>query len=162
MAQFRMGRLDHAHLTVPDREAAVAWYGEHLGFEPVESLDLWRRVGGPIQISADGGHTMLAVFGRAPQVGQDAPPADIAFSVDADAFVTFAHSLPSELRTPDGELLQPGDVVDFDLCFAYDFADPWGNLLELNCYDHDGIRTRLIEPDGITPQRRWPEGYTGD
>jgi catechol 2,3-dioxygenase-like lactoylglutathione lyase family enzyme len=157
MAGFRVG-LDHVHLTVPDRPAAVEWYRRHLGFEPVEALDLWRRVGGPIQISADGGQTTLALFEPAPEERWDHPTADLAFSVDADAFTAFARSLPGELQAPTGEPLQPNDVVDFDLCFAYDFVDPWGNRLELNCFDHAAVRAALVDTDGITPDRKWPEG----
>ena len=61
---FRMGRLDHVHIRVPDRAEAARWYAEHLGFEPVKAFDFWATgfEGGPLQISADGGRTMLALF----------------------------------------------------------------------------------------------------
>ena len=52
----------------------------------------------------------------------------------------------------------PDDVIDFDLCWAYDFADPWGNRYELNCYDYDRIKTDLIEPDGIIRSATGPAG----
>ena len=60
--RFRTGRLDHVHIRVPDRAQAARWYAEHLGFEPVEAYDFWATgfEGGPLQISADGGSTMLA------------------------------------------------------------------------------------------------------
>src|SRR3546814_12774090 len=63
-ARFRMGSLDHVHIRVPDRSEAAAWYSEHLGFEPVEDFDFWASGidGGPLQISADGGRTTLALF----------------------------------------------------------------------------------------------------
>lgn len=48
--------------------------------------------------------------------------------------------------------------VDFDLCWAYDLADPSGNQYELNCYDHDRIPTELIEADRVEPVRYWPRG----
>jgi catechol 2,3-dioxygenase-like lactoylglutathione lyase family enzyme len=53
---FRMGRLDHVHIRVPDRAEAARWYSEHLGFEPVGAFDFWAKgfEGGPLQISADG------------------------------------------------------------------------------------------------------------
>jgi catechol 2,3-dioxygenase-like lactoylglutathione lyase family enzyme len=59
-----MGRLDHVHIRVPDRLEAAVWYRDHLGFEPVDRFDFWASVveGGPLQISADGGGTMLALF----------------------------------------------------------------------------------------------------
>jgi catechol 2,3-dioxygenase-like lactoylglutathione lyase family enzyme len=157
-ARFRMGRLDHVHIRVPDRAAALAWYGEHLGFEAVEEFDFWATGvdGGPVQISADGGRTTLALFEAGdghPLVVQET---GVAFSVDADAFVLFARSLPGEFRSVGGDRLVPDDVVDFDLCWAYDFVDPWGNRFELNCYEYERIRDELVEADGLTPVRYWP------
>ena len=155
---FRMGRLDHVHIRVPDRAEAAAWYGEHLGFEPVEAFDFWATgfEGGPLQISADGGETMLALFEAGeghPMVAQET---GVAFSVDADVFILFARSLPGEIRSPLGRPLVAGDVIDFDLCWAFDLADPWGNQYELNCYDYERIRVELVEPDAIDPVRYWP------
>ena len=137
-----MGNLDHVHIRVPDREVAAAWYAEHLGFEPVPEYDFWATgvPGGPLQISADGGRTMLALF----EAGHG------------------HRSLPGEINTPHGRALAPDDVIDFDLCWAFELADPWGNRYELNCYDYDRIRIELIEVDAITPARYWPrELYDG-
>jgi hypothetical protein len=52
-SRFRMGRLDHLHIRVPDRAEAARWYAEHLGFEPVDAYDFWATgfEGGPLQIS---------------------------------------------------------------------------------------------------------------
>jgi hypothetical protein len=47
-------------------------------------------------------------------------------------------------------------MVDFDMCWAFDLADPWGNRYELNCYDYQRIKTELIEADGVEPTRYWP------
>ncbi len=70
--------------------------------------------------------------------------------------MSFTRSLPGELHSPVGRPLVPNDVIDFDLCWAFDFADPWANQYELNCYDYDRIKTDLIEPDGIAAVRYWP------
>lgn len=157
-ARFRMGRLDHVHIRVPDRAEAAEWYADHLGFEPVEELDFWASgvEGGPLQISADGGRTMLALFEaneRSPMVPQQT---GVAFSVDADTFVAFARSLPNGIGSPLGRPLEAADVVDFDLCFAFDLVDPWGNLYELNCFDHERVRAELVEADGVEVDRKWP------
>jgi len=155
---FRIGRLDHVHIRVPDRAEAAAWYAEHLGFEAVGRFDFWATGfdGGPLQISADGGATMLALFEAGdghPMVAQET---GVAFSVDAETFGAFARSLPGAIHGPDGRPLVPDDVVDFDLCWAFNFADPWGNQYELNCYEYDRVRAEVIEADGITPSRYWP------
>lgn len=161
--KFRMGRLDHVHIRVPNRAEAAEWYAEHLGFEPVEQYDFWATgfEGGPLQISADGGATMLALFeagGGHPMVRQET---GVAFSVDFDSFVEFTRSLPGEIKNSRGELLVADHVFDLDMVWAFDVADPWGNVYELNCYDYDRIQTELIDADGITPARHWPkELYT--
>lgn len=162
-----MGRLDHVHIRVPDRAAAARWYAEHLGFEPVADYDFWASGfdGGPLQISADGGETTLALFetsGAHPMVPQ---VNGVAFSVDADTFVEFARSLPCGIDNPLGEPLARTDLIDFDLCWAFDFVDPWGNRYELNCYEYDRVRAELVEPDAIEVVRYWPvevyEAYRG-
>ena len=156
--KFRMGRLDHVHVRVPNRAEAARWYAEHLGFEPVERFDFWASgfEGGPLQISADGGRTMLALFETSeghPMVPQTL---GVAFSSDADGFIAFARSLPCGIASPSGQPLDVDDIVDFDLCWAFNFVDPWGNQYELNCYEYDRIKTELIEADGIEPERYWP------
>jgi catechol 2,3-dioxygenase-like lactoylglutathione lyase family enzyme len=155
---FRMGRLDHVHIRVPDRAEAARWYAEHLGFEPVDAYDFWATgfEGGPLQISADGGKTTLALFEASeghPMVPQ---LTGVAFSVDAETFMTFARSLPNGIDNPLGEQLVPADLVDFDMCWAFNLADPWKNQYELNCYDYDRIRVELVEADAMEVVRYWP------
>ena len=155
---FKMGRLDHVHIRVPDRAEAARWYAEHLGFEPVDTYDFWASGvdGGPLQISADGGQTTLALFETSaahPMVRQQT---GVAFSVDAATFIAFARSLPGEIDRPGGGRLELGDLVDFDLCWAFDLVDPWGNQYELNCYEYERIRTDLVDADAMEPVRYWP------
>ena len=162
-SRFRMGRLDHVHIRVPDRAEAARWYAEHLGFEPVGAYDFWATgfEGGPLQISADGGNTMLALFEASeghPLVPQQT---GVAFNVDADTFIWFARSLPSGIDNPLGEPLTLADLIDFDLCWAFDLVDPWRNQYELNCYDYDRIRNELVRADAVEAVRYWPrELYT--
>ncbi|MFZ4516821.1 MAG: VOC family protein [Microthrixaceae bacterium] len=156
--RFRVGRLDHVHIRVPDRAAAAAWYAEHLGLEPVERFAFWAEgfEGGPLQVSADGGATTLALFEVSdghPMVPQ---VTGVAFSVDAETFVAFARSLPGAVPGRDGQPLTRDQLIDFDLCWAFDLADPWGNQYELNCYDHEAVRAELVVRDGVEPVRYWP------
>jgi catechol 2,3-dioxygenase-like lactoylglutathione lyase family enzyme len=158
-----MGRLDHVHIRVPDRAEAARWYSEHLGFEPVGEYDFWAEGfdGGPLQISADGGATTLALFEVSDGHPMVAQVNGVAFNVDADTFVAFARSLPCGISNPAGQALTIADLVDFDLCWVFDLADPWGNVFELNCYDYDRVKADLVEADGIEPVRYWPrELYT--
>lgn len=156
--RFRMGRLDHVHIRVPDRAAAAAWYATHLGFEPVDDFDFWATgvEGGPLQISADGGETMLALFQTSDGHPMIAQQTGVAFSVDVATFTSFTRSLPGEINSPLGLPLVANDMIDFDMCWAFDLADPWGNQYELNCYDYERIRAELVDADGISPVRYWP------
>jgi catechol 2,3-dioxygenase-like lactoylglutathione lyase family enzyme len=144
------------HLVVPDRAAAARWYERVLGFEPVAAFQQWADVeGGPLHLSADGGHSGVALFEAGPHPAGSIGMG-VAFRVDADAFLTFARALPSDdICSPDGGRLEPASVVDFDLCFSFTFADPWEHALELNCYDTDRVRREWIEIDGIRPVRYW-------
>ena len=153
-----MGRLDHVHVRVPNRAEAARWYAEYLGFEPVAELDFWANgfEGGPLQISADGGHTTIALFEATESSPMVRHPMGFAFSVDADAFIAFARSLPCGIDNTQGQPLVAGDLIDFDLCWAFEFVDPWGNQFELNCYDHDQVRVELVESGGLDVQRKWP------
>lgn len=161
---FRMGSLDHVHIRVPDRAAAAEWYSKHLGFEPVAQYEFWATgfEGGPLQISADGGRTMLALFETSDEHPMVAQTTGVAFTVEPDVFISFVHSLPGEICGPSGRPLVPADVVDFDLCWAFDFADPWGNRYELNCYAYERIRSDLIERDAIPAVRYWPRALYED
>lgn len=156
--KFKMGRLDHVHIRVPDRTLAAQWYADNLGFEAVDKYAFWATEvdGGPLQISADGGRTMLALFEASPDHPMIPQTMGIAFSVDAETFVNFARSLPNGINGPGGQPLRLNDIVDFDLCWAYNFTDPWGNHFELNCYDYERIEESLIKEEDINPVRYWP------
>ncbi len=153
-----MGRLDHVHIRVPDRAAAAEWYAEHLGFEPVDAFSFWAEgiEGGPLQISADGGESMLALFETSDGHPMIAQQTGVAFSVDAEAFLAFARSLPGAIDGPGGKPLVVDDLIDFDMCWAFDLVDPWGNQYELNCYDYDQIARDLVGLSDFTPVRYWP------
>jgi hypothetical protein len=153
-----MGRLDHVHIRVPNRAEAAKWYAEHLGFEPVEAYEFWATgfEGGPLQISADGGQTTLALFEASEGHPMVAQKTGVAFSVDAEIFMSFARSLPCGINNASGESLEISDLVDFDMCWAFDLVDPWGNMYELNCYDYDAVRSQLVEVNQVEAIRYWP------
>ena len=161
--RFRMGRLDHVHIRVPDRAEAADWYARILGFEPVDAYEFWATGidGGPLQISADGGHTMLALFETSESHPMIAQQTGVAFSIDAETFTSFTRSLPGEINSPSGRPLDANDMVDLDMCWAFNFIDPWRNQYELNCYDYDRVQAELVQPDAITPVRYWPSEQFG-
>jgi len=46
-----------------------------------------------------------------------------------------------------------GRIVDLDMCWAFNLADPWGNPYELGCYPYEHIKAELIEAHGVEPTR---------
>jgi len=77
----------------------------------------------PSRSRADGGATMLALF----ETGEGHPMAPqqtgVAFSVDANAFISFARALPSGIDNPGGDRLMVADLLEFDMCWAFDLVD---------------------------------------
>ena len=67
----------------------------------------------------------------------------------------FRMGTPMDIRDEKGKPLGRGSVVDHDLCFAYYFHDPYGNGLELDCYDYEQVKRELIQKHDITPVRFW-------
>ncbi|MEM1230556.1 MAG: VOC family protein [Pseudomonadota bacterium] len=154
----KLGRLDHMHLVVPDRDRAAQWYAETLGFERVEAYRHWWDLPGcPVHISADGGHTSLALF----QEGEGHTATNgigmgVAFVLPAEEFIAFSRALGDSIRVDgkDGKPLTAGAIVDLDLCYSYGFLDPWGHELELSTYDHEQV-TQHLAAAGIKPVRYW-------
>ena len=157
MAKFRMGSLNHIHIVVPDPAAAARWYEEQLGFEPVAEYALWAKVeGGPLHMSADDGRSGIALFGPGGGHERTTLEKGAAFNVDAKQFLEFARRLDEgSLQDQSGGVLKKDAIVDFDLCYAYNFQDPWGNRFELNCFDTKAVKRELIDREGITPVRYW-------
>ncbi|MEM7362812.1 MAG: VOC family protein [Pseudomonadota bacterium] len=155
---FRLGRLDHMHLVVPDREAAATWYEQTLGFERVEAYKHWWGIPGcPIHISADGGASSLALF----QEGEGHQATNgigmgVGFVVPGSEFKSFAGALGHSVQVTgkSGQLLTVADVVDLDLCFSYGFMDPYGHELELSTYDHDEVK-QYLQGEGVEAIRYW-------
>ena len=142
-----------------DRAEAARWYAEHLGFEPVDAYDFWATgfAGGPLQISADGGRTTLALF-EATESHPMASPTDrrcVQLSTRTVSCRSPAHC-PAGSTIRGGEPLVLTELVDFDLCWAFNFIDPWRNQYELNCYDYDRVRAELVEADVVKVDRYWP------
>jgi catechol 2,3-dioxygenase-like lactoylglutathione lyase family enzyme len=156
MTSIRLGTLDHFHIVVPDREAAANWYERTLGFQRIGAYAAWADIeGGPLHISADGGRSGIALFqawnpSEVPSIGMGA-----GFRVDASAFIDFAESLGSlGLAGVSGRELRAEDVVDFDLCFSFSFLDPYGNQLEVNCFERHEVQ-EYLRGRGIDPVRHW-------
>ena len=119
-------RLDHVHIRVPDRAEAARWYAEHLGFEPVDAYDFWATgfEARPLRSRPMAGGRRWRCSRPRESHRMVRRQIDVASSAsDADSFISFARSLPSGIDNPRGEPLVLADLVDFDLCWAFDLVD---------------------------------------
>lgn len=140
---MRAARLDHVHLYVADRARSAAWYRR--------VLDL--RVLGPEPEDLAPGHPMFLAPAATPThhclslfTGEGASQAhrNVAFAVDAAAFLGFAARLPdAEVTSQRGGPLVPSYVNDYGAALTFDFVDPDGNALELVTYELQVARTGL-------------------
>ena len=120
---------DHIELLVPDRDAAVAWYREWLGFEPMPEHADWAK-SGPIMLTCAHGQTLLALF-RGDSLAAASPKGwrRLALRANAREFAAFGQRFRQS-----GQVLE--GPVDHDKAWSFYFKDPWGNLLEVTTYDY--------------------------
>jgi hypothetical protein len=53
-----------------------------------------------------------------------------------------------QLRDHRGRVVTMDSVVDHDKAYSVYFSDPYGHRLEVTTYDHDGLRTALMQLRG--------------
>ena len=125
--------VDHVHVHVRDRAAAVDWYRDVLGLAPVPELRVWQTGGGPLTLSDAGGRVHVALFEGAPKPDNSSV---VALGVDAAGFVQWREHLTRMLgRAPVFE--------DHDLSLSLYFRDPDGNPYEITTYEHARTRDAL-------------------
>jgi catechol 2,3-dioxygenase-like lactoylglutathione lyase family enzyme len=130
---------DHIELFVPDREAAVAWYAEWLGFERMPGHAAW-AASGPIMLTNDRGQTMLALFRGEPLSGsQPKGWRRVAWRANAAEFAAFLRRFRVSGQKIEGPM-------DHQKAWSVYFSDPWGNLLEVTTYDYADVHSALAGP----------------
>jgi len=136
-------RLDHVHLYVTDRPAAVAWYARVLGLKPYGPWDdADPAPDHPVFLApAIGGAHVVSLFTGAHPEGGDRT---VAFHANARAFLGFAAALPhQDVAALDGSPLTAKGHHDYGMAITFNFLDPAGNHLELVTYDHAAVRADL-------------------
>lgn len=124
--------IDHIHVVVADREAALDWYARVLGLIPVETLRFWAVDGGPMTIANPSQTVTLALFEGD---SSETRPA-IALRVDADGFRGWQKHLELILNTPPR-------LEDHRVSWSLYFADPDGNRFEITTYDYHELASEL-------------------
>ena len=143
---FRVRRIDHVELFVPERHAAAEWYRDVLGFEILTDFEFWAEdERGPLMLSCDGGRSKLALFRGKPLGDREtAGFRRVAFEVDGDGFLEFLGRLAEhQVAGHSGRPLTPADAVDHERAFSIYFMDPWGHPYEITTYDHAQVNERL-------------------
>jgi catechol 2,3-dioxygenase-like lactoylglutathione lyase family enzyme len=140
LADFRVQRLDHVHVAVRDRRAAILWYHDVLGLSQLYDYTEHGDPRGPVVLSSDNGETHLALFER-----KDAQPNPqvVAFRVDADGFRAFLAQLDRRgLRDANAARVTADSLADHGNSWSIYFCDPDGNPYEITTYDYAAIAAR--------------------
>jgi len=122
--------IDHVHVYVTDREAAVAWYRKILGFEPLEKFSSWATETGPLTLEDPSGTVHLALF-----ESDKSATSTIAFGASGEEFLAWKSYLEAQLP----ELR----MADHKLAWSMYFHDPFGNYHEITTYEHELVRAAL-------------------
>jgi catechol 2,3-dioxygenase-like lactoylglutathione lyase family enzyme len=126
-------RIDHVHVFVRDRAAAVRWYAEVLGLAPLPEFAHWASGGGPLTLADADGTVHVALF-ESP--GAQANRSTVAFGVDGTAFARWQRHLGATLG-------QPAEVHDHGAALSMYFEDPDGNPFEITSFDAAAAREVL-------------------
>ncbi|GAB5561211.1 MAG: hypothetical protein SynsKO_28580 [Synoicihabitans sp.] len=131
-------QIDHTELFVPDRNAAVVWYGEWLQFHVMPEHADWAQEG-PLMLTHDGGATMLALFSGEP-AGEQTPRGwrRVAYRVNGEAFRDFFERFKASGQSIEGP-------IDHGKSWSVYFSDPWGNALEVTTYDYDAVKAVVVD-----------------
>jgi len=126
--------IDHVHVFVRDRAAAVRWYADVLGLAPLPAFAHWASGGGPLTLADAGGTVHVALFESA---GAQPNRSTVALGVDGAAFAHWQRHLGAVLgRLP--------AVHDHGAALSLYFDDPDGNPFEITSFDAQAAREALV------------------
>ena len=124
--------IDHFHLYVTNKQEAVDWYQEFLGFKPVKELEFWNDINGPLTIQDASGTIHLALFNRTNQP----PSTSIAFKTSGENFLQWQQYLQAK-----GLTLR---IADHQVSWSLYFKDPDNNSHEITSWEHQWITDMKI------------------
>ena len=143
---FRVQRIDHVELFVPDRYEAAEWYRRIFGLRIAREYEGWAsHRGGPLVIAGDDGNVKLALFeGGSRDPRETAGFRRVAFGVDGPGFLRFLDRLSRcPVYDDKGRRLTPQDVVDHGKTYSVYFRDPYGHRFEITTPCQGEVSTRL-------------------
>ena len=127
-----LDRVDHVHVHVADRAAALPWYASVLGLAPIPELAFWAADGGPLTVANRSGTIHLALFDG----GTGKCRSTIAFGAGAAEFLAWRTHLEAVLG-------QPVAAVDHRVSWSMYFADPDANPFEITSDQYAALAPQL-------------------
>ncbi len=118
--------VDHIHVYVTNRTAAIKWYAEILNFTPIKELEFWAiNAQEPLTIGSPDGAIRLALFEK------PAKPchSTIAFGATGAEFLAWHAHLQKMLG-------MHIDIFDHDVTWSLYFTDLDGNPYEITTHDY--------------------------
>ncbi len=140
LTDFSIEDVDHIEMFVTDRLKAAEWYGEVFGLHPIEELEMWSK-NGPLFIGNTNRSVILAMMNGAKD--NDGSINRVAFRTSGEKFVDFVGRLNRMRVFFLKDRVTKRNLVDHDLSYSIYFDDPDGNKLELTCYDHDFVKSKI-------------------
>ena len=134
-------RIDHVHVFVRDRAAALRFYAEVLGLAPLPEFAHWAAGGGPLTLADAGGTVHVALF-ESP--GAQPNRSTVALGVDGAVFARWQRHLGAALG-------EPPAVHDHGAALSLYFDDPDGNPFEITTFDAEAAREAL-RASGVPPR----------
>ncbi len=127
-----LDRIDHVHVHLADRAAALPWYASVLGLAPIPELAFWAAEGGPLTVANRSGTIHLALFDG----GTGQCRSTIAFGASAAEFIAWRAHLEAALG-------RPMAAVDHRVSWSMYFADPDANPFEITSGEYDVLAPLL-------------------
>lgn len=140
LTNFSIEDIDHIEMFVTDRLKAAKWYEDILDLHPIKELEMWSKIG-PLFIGNKDRTVTLAIMNG--KKDNDGSVNRIAFRTSGEKFVDFINRLDSIKVFFLKDRVTRENLVDHDLSYSIYFDDPDGNKLELTCYDHAFVKSKI-------------------
>ena len=124
--------VDHIHILVTNRSAALEWYAEVLGLHAMPELLFWAEGYGPLTVGNAAGTIHLALFERP----REKCRSTVAFNVTALEFLAWKQHLCRVLA-------RSVSAESHDISWSMYFSDPDGNPFEITSYEYAAIQAQL-------------------
>lgn len=141
MTDFSIEGIDHVEMFVKDRTKAAKWYEEIFGFKIIKELEFWSKNNGPLFVGDPNNDIKIALFKC--NRDNDGSINRMAFRSSGKSFVDFINRLNGMKLSFKENKITKESIVDHDISYSIYFQDPDGNKLELTCYDHDFVKSKI-------------------